>query len=78
MIEKGGRDPAPVRCGRVCGAAPGGRAMQERLPAGLTRRRLLLSGEGGVATLLLSELSALATPGEPSRSSRNIPQRRWR
>jgi hypothetical protein len=56
--------------------------MQERLPAGMTRRRFFLSGGGGVAvTLLLPELSScrpLPTPGEPSRSSRNIPQRRHR
>ena len=37
--------------------------MQERLPAGMTRRRLLLSGGGGVATLLLPELSAFARAG---------------
>ncbi len=38
--------------------------MQERLPAGMTRRRLLLSGGGGVAvTLVLPELSALAHTG---------------
>jgi hypothetical protein len=51
--------------------------MEERLPAGMTRRRLLLSG-GGVATLILPELSAFGHAGGPSRSSRNIPQRRWR
>lgn len=37
--------------------------MQERLPAGMTRRRLLLSGGGGVATLLLPELSAFGHAG---------------
>ena len=51
--------------------------MQERLPAGMTRRRFLLSG-GVAITLLLPELSAFAHAGESSRSSRNIPQRRWR
>jgi uncharacterized protein (DUF1330 family) len=38
--------------------------MQERLPAGMTRRRFFLSGGGGVAvTLLLPELSAFAHAG---------------
>jgi hypothetical protein len=38
--------------------------MQERLPAGMTRRRFLLSGGGGVAvTLLVTELSAFAHAG---------------
>ena len=38
--------------------------MQERLSGGLTRRRLLLSGGGGVAgTLFLPELSAFAHAG---------------
>jgi uncharacterized protein (DUF1330 family) len=37
--------------------------MQERRPAGMTRRRLLLSGGGGVATLLLPELSAFGHAG---------------
>jgi uncharacterized protein (DUF1330 family) len=38
--------------------------MQERLPEGMTRRRFLLSGGGGVAmTLLLPELSAFAHAG---------------
>jgi uncharacterized protein (DUF1330 family) len=38
--------------------------MQERLPAGLTRRRLLLSGGAGVAVpLFLPELSAFAHAG---------------
>src|SRR5262245_42614830 len=48
----------------VCGAGQGGRAMQERLPAGMTRRRFLFSGGGGVAlTLRLPELSAFAHGG---------------
>jgi uncharacterized protein (DUF1330 family) len=35
--------------------------MQERLPAGMTRRKFFLSGGGGIAvTLLLPELSAFA------------------
>jgi uncharacterized protein (DUF1330 family) len=39
-------------------------AMQERLPAGMTRRSVLFSGGGGVAvTLLLPELSAFAHAG---------------
>ena len=37
--------------------------MQERLRAGMTRRRLLLSGGRGVATLLLPELSAFGHAG---------------
>jgi uncharacterized protein (DUF1330 family) len=38
--------------------------MQERLPAGMTRRRLLLSGGGGVAvSLFLPELSAFDHAG---------------
>jgi uncharacterized protein (DUF1330 family) len=38
--------------------------MQERLPAGMTRRRFFLSGGGGVAaTRLLLELSAFAHAG---------------
>jgi uncharacterized protein (DUF1330 family) len=38
--------------------------MQERLPAGMARRRFLLSSGGGVAvTLLLPELSAFADAG---------------
>ena len=38
--------------------------MQQRLSAGMTRRRLLLSGGGGVAvTLFLPELSAFAHAG---------------
>src|SRR5262245_15266166 len=48
----------------VCGAGQGGRAMQERLPAGMTRRRLLFSGGGsGAVTLLFPELSAFAHAG---------------
>src|SRR5262245_7979972 len=39
-------------------------AMQERLPAGMTRRRLLFSGGGcGAATLLFPELSAFPHAG---------------
>jgi uncharacterized protein (DUF1330 family) len=38
--------------------------MQERLPAGMTRRRWLLLGGDGVATLLLRELSGLGHAGE--------------
>jgi uncharacterized protein (DUF1330 family) len=39
-------------------------AVQERLSAGMTRRRLLLSGGGGIAgTLFLPELSAFAHAG---------------
>jgi hypothetical protein len=38
--------------------------MQERVPAGMTRRRFLLSGGGRIAvTLLLPELSASAHAG---------------
>src|SRR5215813_13691554 len=48
----------------VCGAGRGGRAMQEQPPAGMTRRRFLVSGGGGVAlTLRLPELSAFAHGG---------------
>src|SRR5262249_34430156 len=48
----------------VCGAGQGGRAMPERPPAGMTRRRFLFSGGGGVApTLRLPELSAFAHGG---------------
>src|SRR5215467_13922639 len=62
----------------VCGAGQGGRAMQERPPAGMTRRRFLFSGGGGVApTLRLPELLAFAHGGGAVRSSRNIPHRRW-
>ena len=48
----------------VCGAGQGGRAMREGPPAGMTRRRFLFSGGGGVAlTLRLPEPAAFAHGG---------------